>query len=138
MTMREIAAAAAILLLALASSASAECAWVLWVVRSDQRPVPGEFDIAATYTKVTECVAKLDETAQAFRAPTTTVVRDASTVLHVMFRGRDGLLRSRDELAMRSRHRGPTRAEGGWTMSDYLPGVPLDACDWSEYPQVLV
>jgi hypothetical protein len=82
--------AVALFVLSSAASAYAECAWVLWVVRSDQRPAPAEFDIAATYVKVTECVAKLDETERTFRAPTTAISRDASTVLHVMFWERDG------------------------------------------------
>jgi len=80
-----------LLLFASASTAFAGCAWVLWVLRPDQA---ADYDIAATYVKFKECVAKLDETERAFRAPTTTISRDASTVLHVMFREHDGAFES--------------------------------------------
>ena|SRR5690349_9142882 len=76
-------------LLTSAATASAECAWVLWVVHQDQKPVSRPFDIAATYPKLNECVAKLDETERGF-APGATILRDAPTVLHVLFRKQDG------------------------------------------------
>ena len=80
-----------LLLFASVGTAFAGCAWVLWVLRPDQA---ADYDIAATYVKLKECVAKLDETERIFRAPTTTISRDASTVLNVMFREHDGSFES--------------------------------------------
>ena len=79
-------------LLAFASSASAECAWVLWQ-RIDTFDAPGALvssptEVGATYTTSAECITAIDGLEQR-QSPQTVVMRDAQTMLTVMFRDKN-------------------------------------------------
>jgi hypothetical protein len=82
-----------LMVLALATSASAECAWVLWQ-RIDTFDAPGALvssltEVGATYTTSAECVTAIDGLERRRQSPQTVVMRDAQTMLTVMFRDKD-------------------------------------------------
>jgi len=84
-----IVVAAVCWLLALGTSASAECAWVLWQ-RIDTFDAPGALvssptEVGATYTTSAECITAIDGLERR-QSPQTVVMRDAQTMLTVMFR----------------------------------------------------
>jgi hypothetical protein len=77
-------------LLALAASASADCAWVLWQ-RGDSFDARGALvssptAIFATYTTSAECIAAIGRLERQWQEQETVVARDAQTTLAVMFR----------------------------------------------------
>ena len=79
-------------LLAIATSASAECAWVLWQ-RIDTFDAPGALvssptEVGATYTTSAECITAIDRLERR-QSPQTVVMRDAQTMLTVMSRDKD-------------------------------------------------
>jgi hypothetical protein len=79
--------------LALVTSALAECAWVLWQ-RIDTFDAPGALvssptEVGATYTTSAECVTAIDGLERRRQSPQTVVMRDAQTMLTVMFRDKD-------------------------------------------------
>jgi hypothetical protein len=80
-------------ILAFATSVSAECAWVLWqrVDSFDARGalVSSPTSVGATYTTSAECVAAIDGLERRRQSPQTVVMRDAQTMLTVMFRDKN-------------------------------------------------
>ncbi len=77
-------------LFALAASAHAECAWVLWK-RDDNFDARGALvssptAIFATYTTPAECIAAIDRLERQWQEQETVVARDAQTTLTEMFR----------------------------------------------------
>ena len=77
-------------LLTLATSASAECAWVLRqrVDTFDSRGalVVSPTDVDATYTTAAECITAIDGLERRRQSPQSVLMRDARTRLIVMFR----------------------------------------------------
>ncbi len=74
----------------LATSASAECAWVLWqrVDSFDARGalVSSPTSVGAAYTTSAECITAIDKLERQWQSPQAVVMRDAQTILAVMFR----------------------------------------------------
>jgi len=84
---------ASLCLLALATPASADCAWVLWQ-RIDSFDAPGALvssptEVGATYTTSAECVTAIDGLERRRQSSQTVVMRDAQTMLTVMFRDKN-------------------------------------------------
>ena len=80
-------------LLIFATSAPAECAWVLWqrIDTFDARGalVSSPNEVGATYTTSTECITAIDGLERRRQSPQAVVMRDAQTILTVMFRDKD-------------------------------------------------
>ena len=79
--------------LAFTTSASAECAWVLWQ-RIDTFDAPGALassptEVGATYTTSVECITAIDGLERRQQSPQAVVMRDAQTMLTVMFRDKN-------------------------------------------------
>jgi hypothetical protein len=80
-------------LLALATSASAERAWVLWQ-KDDSFDARGALvssptKVFATYTTSAECITAIDGLERQWQRPQAVLARDARTGLAVMFRDKD-------------------------------------------------
>jgi hypothetical protein len=79
-------------LLIFATSAPAECAWVLWqrIDTFDARGalVSSPNEIGATYTTSAECITAIDGLERR-QSSQTVVMRDAQTMLTVMFRDKN-------------------------------------------------
>jgi len=80
-------------LLAIASPAHAECAWVLWqrVDSFDARGalVSSATEVGAAYTTSATCITAIDGLERRWQSPQTVVMRDARTMLAVMFRDKN-------------------------------------------------
>jgi hypothetical protein len=80
-------------LLAGAISASAEFAWALWqrVDSFDARGalVSSATEVGATYTTSATCITAIDGLERRWQSPQTVVMRDAQTMLAVMFRDKN-------------------------------------------------
>jgi hypothetical protein len=79
--------------LTFAASAHAECAWVLWQ-RIDTFDAPGALvssptEVGATYTTSAECITAIDGLERRRQSSQTVVMRDAQTMLTVMFRDKN-------------------------------------------------
>ena len=91
-------------LLALATSACAECAWVLWVMQGTTVD-----HLYASYTVAQDCIGELDAREQRLRPDRTLLVtRSAATSLDAT----QDHGRRLDHVSVPPRHRGPAWAEG--------------------------
>ena len=80
-----------VFLLASTATASAECAWVLWVMYHERGARTSEFEVSATYLSFEHCIARLDQQEESARViKSDDVMRDATTRLYAVRKDKNG------------------------------------------------